>query len=594
MRFWFTIGSLFCLSVGFSQVDNVGSGRALLLSGINQYVTFGNVYDDLALPVSISAWVKVPSGVTYALPIFNSQDNLPIYNGLTFIVTPTSLSIQYGDGRGEGLSDFRRGKGVYINDISNRWVHVAANMRGPMDMDLFINGVNVGGFYVGDSPFSMSSASPGDVAKLGYWHSNGSTFLFEGQIDEVRIWNKSLTQNEIRDKMCSSLNGSESGLIGYWTFDEITGNTVYDKSPNQFHGTLVGNPQRIFSGAPIGDESKFTYPTGWTNVSLSLSGGAHTLSASNITGNPWGIHIYRVDNTPSQANGLNLAQIQIPYFGVFMASDFTSGGFQANYISAANCPVKVRSDNSISTWMDAGTTFINRAEIIKGIDGLVPIANLGQDELICDESDRILNAVTDPTNKTFLWSTGETTPTINITTSGSYWVNVSQNCQVDRDTVKITLLQTPTPFNLGQDLVTCEVVDLDLTVPNNDGDKILWSTGSNQSFIHITGFGQFWVEVKNACGAARDTITFMPLILKVDKIPNVITPNGDDKNEFFVVEKPLEGSNLVIFDRWGKLVFESLAYNNSWNGSGLSSGVYFWRAEGLCINEAKGTISIVR
>ncbi|MBI4645086.1 MAG: gliding motility-associated C-terminal domain-containing protein [Bacteroidia bacterium] len=50
-------------------------------------------------------------------------------------------------------------------------------------------------------------------------------------------------------------------------------------------------------------------------------------------------------------------------------------------------------------------------------------------------------------------------------------------------------------------------------------------------------------------------------------IPNVITPNGDSYNDSFVIDGLEENSKLIITDRWGKTVFETDAYDNSWDGT---------------------------
>lgn len=54
-------------------------------------------------------------------------------------------------------------------------------------------------------------------------------------------------------------------------------------------------------------------------------------------------------------------------------------------------------------------------------------------------------------------------------------------------------------------------------------------------------------------------------------------------------------TNLVIFNRQGKKLYESTNYNNDWGGSGLSDGVYFYvlQCEGFKSNEVyKGAITI--
>ncbi len=62
------------------------------------------------------------------------------------------------------------------------------------------------------------------------------------------------------------------------------------------------------------------------------------------------------------------------------------------------------------------------------------------------------------------------------------------------------------------------------------------------------------------------------------KIPNVITPNGDDFNQYFHISKIelYKNSELTIMDRWGKEVFHAIHYQNTWDGGGLSPGVYFY------------------
>jgi len=76
---------------------------------------------------------------------------------------------------------------------------------------------------------------------------------FKGQIDEVRIWNTVRTQDQIKENMNFRLIGNEDNLLGYWRFDEGSGNTLYDQTDNTNNGTLHGDPQWVKSDAPIGD-----------------------------------------------------------------------------------------------------------------------------------------------------------------------------------------------------------------------------------------------------------------------------------------------------------------------------------------------------
>lgn len=61
-------------------------------------------------------------------------------------------------------------------------------------------------------------------------------------------------------------------------------------------------------------------------------------------------------------------------------------------------------------------------------------------------------------------------------------------------------------------------------------------------------------------------------------IPNVITPNGDGKNDDFVIVglELFKNVELRIFNRFGYEVYRAENYRNDWNGKGLSDGTYFY------------------
>ena len=62
-------------------------------------------------------------------------------------------------------------------------------------------------------------------------------------------------------------------------------------------------------------------------------------------------------------------------------------------------------------------------------------------------------------------------------------------------------------------------------------------------------------------------------------VPNLFTPNGDDLNDRFEIRNLPAGCRLVVKDRWGKEVFESDSYQNSWDGKDQDPGTYFWHLE---------------
>ncbi|WPQ61860.1 gliding motility-associated C-terminal domain-containing protein [Chitinophaga sancti] len=80
---------------------------------------------------------------------------------------------------------------------------------------------------------------------------------------------------------------------------------------------------------------------------------------------------------------------------------------------------------------------------------------------------------------------------------------------------------------------------------------------------------------------------------------NAMSPNGDGKNDFFVI-KGLEKyppAPLFVFNRWGDMVFQSKGYHNEWDGAGLSEGVYYYKLdvdEGDGVKQYKGWVILKR
>ncbi|MGN7821383.1 gliding motility-associated C-terminal domain-containing protein [Chitinophaga sp. 22536] len=82
-------------------------------------------------------------------------------------------------------------------------------------------------------------------------------------------------------------------------------------------------------------------------------------------------------------------------------------------------------------------------------------------------------------------------------------------------------------------------------------------------------------------------------------IPNVVTPNGDGKNDNFFIPglSKFPGSALYIYNRWGNQVYQSKNYDNKWNGYGLSEGTYYYILELRTeqgIRKYKGWVELMR
>ncbi len=285
----------------------------------------------------------------------------------------------------------------------------------------------------------MASSFTGDIGKIGYFLSNGVSYFFKGSIDEVRLWSRALTSVEVKQSMCKKLVGNESGLVGYWNFNETSGAVVNDNSSSHQNGTFGGGVKRIFSAAPIGDDSKYQYSSNWTGTTFSFQDNNDLVSASNIQGNPEGIHIYEVKNLPSQTSGLTANQISQPYFGVFAASLHTNNTFDVTYkYQGVNyCKINLRKDNSVATWNNSAnpaTSISQQIEAIKGASQSLSFS-LGTDQSSCELKPFALQPFKDPTGLTFTWQDNSHQSTFLVSDFGKYWLTVSDGCSQYTDSI---------------------------------------------------------------------------------------------------------------------------------------------------------------
>jgi hypothetical protein len=585
----FTFSSWF---FSFGQVNSIGAGNGIRFDGVDDYIDLGNIYDNLELPVTISVWVYIETTDPITLPIFDSQDNSNIYNGFTMIMSNyPHVGLTYGDGKGGNNPAFRASKASFFNYLPGRWVNAAGVIRGAGDMDIYLNGHRLAGQYEGSSTEPMNSNSPSEVAKIAQLFSNGQTFRFKGIMDELRIWHRDLSEGELRTWMCRRLMGTESDLIGYWRFDEVTGDKVLDSSGNGFDGILKGNPQRVFSGAPIGDESTYRYTNDWSGIVASLD----DITIKDISDAPFGIHIYKVKSAPSQTSGLEGGSPANYYYGIFLAHDELSHSFDLT-LNNSSCKTFVRNDNSVGTWNEnAKITFAaERTEIISLSELISDEVDLGADVLACAGTSIVLDSGLDPDNREFKWNTGSNMPTLEVSSSGLYFVEVWDGCLRSKDSVVVSFIDPPSPFSLGNDSTICRGAQFVLgPVEDTPGLEFTWQDGSHKSSFQVQKEGTYELTVKNECGDESDEVTFK----KFDpgfQPPNVITPNSDEWNQFFAL--PVEDGPLIlsIYNRWGREVYHSDNYQNNFSGEGLTSGTFYYHANHRCLGEFKGILSIIR
>jgi gliding motility-associated-like protein len=234
-----------------------------------------------------------------------------------------------------------------------------------------------------------------------------------------------------------------------------------------------------------------------------------------------------------------------------------------------------------------------------------PQVDLGNDTCV-SQRPFILDATQTEPIYSYKWSTGQTSSSISIIQSGTYWVSVINSqynkCDV-KDTINVRIIPTPI-FSLPPNITMCshDSINLYVAQPEIYLYDFLWSDGNTSANYILEGLapGTYHIRVK-VIGC--DTLTDSTIVLVQDcqiEIPNVITPNGDGINDHFYITNIefYPNSEIKIYNRWGKKIYESENYQGDWDGDNHSDGTYFYifrlnYGRGK-IEEYHGTITIIR
>lgn len=131
-----------------------------------------------------------------------------------------------------------------------------------------------------------------------------------------------------------------------------------------------------------------------------------------------------------------------------------------------------------------------------------------------------------------------------------------------------------------------------------------WSVGATTEDLINLLPGSYSVEVTDArnCSSAA-TFEVGTDCLDKNNIPNMITPNGDQNNDIWVVPgiENFPNNELEIYNRWGSPIIDFAPYTNNWSGtnedgSDLPMGAYYYVLQLHDANETtySGSITIIR
>jgi gliding motility-associated-like protein len=205
-------------------------------------------------------------------------------------------------------------------------------------------------------------------------------------------------------------------------------------------------------------------------------------------------------------------------------------------------------------------------------------------------------------NYFYSWGNGSTSDSIIVTPTFSrgYSLIVSDGCGVQIDTSVYVTVSAPTAdFNFEYQTAT-EVQFYDLSYSNIAAYSWTFDNGASivENPLHnfnYDGAHDVWllvVDINNCRDSILKTVK-PPLLVYA---PNSFSPNGDGLNDEFKFKGVgIKSFNLLIYNRWGELMFETDNINNGWNGTlkgkEIPVGVYVYKVraesyEGIEFEEA--------
>ena len=141
---------------------------------------------------------------------------------------------------------------------------------------------------------------------------------------------------------------------------------------------------------------------------------------------------------------------------------------------------------------------------------------IGDDFSICENDTATIDA--GPGKETYLWSTGATTQSIDVTEAGDYWVRVTREDCILSDTVHIDVKKGL--IELGPDVEVCP--NGKTNIDGQDNFSWLWSDGTTNRYLRTPLPGKYWINVKDEIGcASSDTVIVNPYLGVVDASVNI-------------------------------------------------------------------------
>lgn len=261
-------------------------------------------------------------------------------------------------------------------------------------------------------------------------------------------------------------------------------------------------PMRLMLEDPDGAELRINFPVVYPLQfgAITLTSGFPVLDHYNYFFN-WKIRPETCTSAPSQLQVDVKYILELPNYIYSCDDTVLATGLVGTHLwstGSTNTNINVDSSGIYTVTIDDGLgCIVNGSTEVE-----IPTSSGLQDDGILCGNQLITNY---DSTAVFTWSTGDSIPSITVSTPGTYSVLIEEprGC-VLFDTITVTGFDSFPIVDLGDDIVTCDSALLDA---GNPGLSFLWNTGEMTQAIYPKASGNYLVSVTNANNClTRDTI----------------------------------------------------------------------------------------
>jgi len=224
-----------------------GAEKALSFNGSSSQLRLGNL-GQMPQKGSVEFWMKANSNSGFKL--LYSSSGLNNWRGVNIYQSDNYLYLIIGNDIGSYYQSY-----LITNNIDyGKWHHIAVSW------DISQNKIwtYFDGNVINNASYNSYWPTTTADVRLGIGYNSSSSYFFNGQIDELRLWRENRSATEIQSLYKQALVIPSPGLIGLWGFNEASGDTVRSFNNNNY-GVLY-NITRVNSGAKIENPGIDVYP----------------------------------------------------------------------------------------------------------------------------------------------------------------------------------------------------------------------------------------------------------------------------------------------------------------------------------------------